>query len=99
IPQSNLAMEEDEKYGVQEETFEMVTSISPSANAVETGMQFLEGEKMKSNVTNACMMYSKEKKRLACIPCGHLAACVSCGQSVRTCPICLREITSAFNND
>ncbi|CAF3665067.1 unnamed protein product [Rotaria socialis] len=41
---------------------------------------------------NPCVLCSKEEKRLACIPCGHLAACVSCSQSLRSCPICRREI-------
>jgi hypothetical protein len=33
-----------------------------------------------------------EEKRLACMPCGHLATCVPCGHSLRSCPICRREI-------
>jgi hypothetical protein len=33
-----------------------------------------------------------EEKRLACIPCGHFATCVACGHSLRSCPICRREI-------
>jgi hypothetical protein len=33
-----------------------------------------------------------EEKRLACIPCGHLATCVPCAKSLRLCPICRREI-------
>jgi hypothetical protein len=29
-----------------------------------------------------------EEKRLACIPCGHLATCVPCGRSICSCPVC-----------
>jgi hypothetical protein len=42
--------------------------------------------------SNPCVVCLTEEKRLACIPCGHLAACISCSQSLRLCPICRREI-------
>jgi len=42
--------------------------------------------------SNPCVVCLTEEKRLACIPCGHLATCVSCGQSFRFCPICHRKI-------
>ena len=45
-----------------------------------------------STPSNPCILCQKEEKRLACIPCGHLATCVPCGQSLRACPICSREI-------
>ncbi len=41
---------------------------------------------------NPCVLCLTEEKRLACIPCGHLATCVPCGHSLRSCPICRREI-------
>ena len=41
---------------------------------------------------NPCLLCLTEEKRLACIPCGHLAACVPCAHSLRSCPICRREI-------
>ncbi len=41
---------------------------------------------------NPCVLCLTEEKRLACIPCGHLATCVPCGHSLRSCPICHREI-------
>jgi hypothetical protein len=41
---------------------------------------------------NPCVLCLTEEKRLACIPCGHLATCVSCGHSLRSCPICRRKI-------
>lgn len=43
-------------------------------------------------LVNPCAMCSKEEKRLACIPCGHLATCATCGQYVRSCPICHRGV-------
>jgi hypothetical protein len=45
-----------------------------------------------SSPTNPCVLCLTEEKRLACIPCGHLATCVPCGHSLRSCPICRREI-------
>ena len=46
----------------------------------------------KSSVHNPCVLCWNEEKRLACIPCGHLVVCVSCGQTIRTCPTCRKEI-------
>jgi hypothetical protein len=45
-----------------------------------------------SSRANPCVLCLEEEKRLACIPCGHLATCVPCGHSLRTCPICRRNI-------
>ncbi len=45
-----------------------------------------------STPSNPCVLCLTEEKRLACIPCGHLATCVPCGHSLRSCPICRREI-------
>ena len=39
-----------------------------------------------------CCICEKEEKRLACLPCGHLVACTTCGQTLRICPICHRHI-------
>jgi hypothetical protein len=43
-------------------------------------------------INNPCVLCGKEEKRLACIPCGHLASCVNCSNTLRTCPVCRREI-------
>ncbi|CAF1202295.1 unnamed protein product [Didymodactylos carnosus] len=45
-----------------------------------------------NGVSNLCVICFADEKRLACIPCGHLATCVPCGHSLRTCPICRRDI-------
>ncbi len=48
-------------------------------------------EKVQANdasSSNLCVLCLEEEKRLACIPCGHLATCVPCGHSLRSCPIC-----------
>ncbi|CAF1358156.1 unnamed protein product [Rotaria sordida] len=42
--------------------------------------------------SNLCILCLTEDKCLACIPCGLLATCVPCGRSLRTCPICRRDI-------
>lgn len=44
---------------------------------------------------NLCVLCLEEQRRLACIPCGHLATCVPCGHSLRSCPIC-RTAIDAF---
>ena len=51
-------------------------------------------EKQTENLqlSNPCVVCSEEEKKLACIPCGHLVACLSCGNSLRVCPMCRREI-------
>ncbi len=45
-----------------------------------------------SSASNPCVICYQDEKRLACIPCGHLTTCVPCSHSLRTCPICRREI-------
>jgi hypothetical protein len=45
-----------------------------------------------SSPVNPCVLCLTDERRLACIPCGHLATCVPCGHSLRSCPICRREI-------
>ncbi len=45
-----------------------------------------------SSPANPCVLCLTDERRLACIPCGHLATCVPCGHSLRSCPICRREI-------
>jgi hypothetical protein len=45
-----------------------------------------------SSAANPCVLCLEEEKRLACMPCGHLATCVPCGHSLRSCPICRRSI-------
>ena len=43
-------------------------------------------------VNNPCLVCKKAEKQLACIPCGHLATCVTCGHNIRTCPTCRKDI-------
>lgn len=50
-----------------------------------------EDTKTDTVVENPCVLCWKEEKRLACIPCGHLVACLSCQKTLRTCPICCRR--------
>jgi hypothetical protein len=51
-----------------------------------------QSEGNNSSPVNPCVLCLEEEKRLACIPCGHLATCVPCGHSLRSCPICRRGI-------
>jgi hypothetical protein len=63
---------------------------------VETATEQVQAEEpitdTKLTVNNPCVFCWKEEKRLACIPCGHLVACVNCSQTLRTCPVCRRSI-------
>ena len=59
---------------------------SPTINTI------LQSQTDASSPSNPCVLCLTEEKRLACIPCGHLATCVPCGHSLRSCPICRREI-------
>ena len=43
-------------------------------------------------LTNPCVLCLAVEKQVACIPCGHLVTCVPCSQSLRSCPICQREV-------
>ncbi|CAF1518266.1 unnamed protein product, partial [Didymodactylos carnosus] len=42
--------------------------------------------------TSMCTVCLTDERRLACMPCGHVATCVPCGHSLRTCPMCRRTI-------
>jgi hypothetical protein len=89
----------------QSATNESTASIESTSRAITTGSQ--EETKVTKPITssaseqnqtndsspvNPCVLCLMEEKRLACIPCGHLATCVPCGHSLRSCPICRREI-------
>ncbi|UJR15700.1 hypothetical protein I4U23_002634 [Adineta vaga] len=39
-----------------------------------------------------CNLCHADEKRLACMPCGHFYACVPCGQKLRSCMICHKDI-------
>jgi hypothetical protein len=79
---------------------EMTTSSSESNSNKEENKEMKStrvngsGQKNEDDVspTNPCVLCLSEEKRLACIPCGHLATCVPCGHSLRSCPICRRGI-------
>lgn len=58
----------------------------------KTGANESKKSTNESAPSNQCVLCWNEEKRLACIPCGHLATCVPCGHSLRSCPICRREI-------
>ena len=75
------------------------TNVTSSASKNdETYMKSVPTKNAVANDANAptlvnpCAICSKEEKRLACIPCGHLATCASCGQHVRSCPVCHRGV-------
>ncbi|CAF2210550.1 unnamed protein product [Rotaria magnacalcarata] len=68
-----------------------------AANNNENGVKITKqttsaDDRNQSTPSNPCVLCLTEEKRLACIPCGHMATCVACGHSLRSCPICRREI-------
>jgi hypothetical protein len=77
-------------------------SVASEGNPDESAMRTEEKKDIKTEKTtlprkghaddasssNLCVLCLEEEKRLACIPCGHLATCVPCGHSLRSCPIC-----------
>lgn len=46
--------------------------------------------------SNCCLACSKENRSIVFIPCGHLITCVSCGHSLKSCPICRSDIKALF---
>ncbi|CAF1387990.1 unnamed protein product [Rotaria sp. Silwood1] len=62
-------------------------TLQPTAIATEP-----EGSPDNPMPSNLCVLCFTEEKRLACIPCGHLATCVPCGHLLRLCPICRCDI-------
>lgn len=85
----------------QESTTESMTSSESMSKPTTPGSQgevktlkSITDQDNSANATpsNPCVLCLTEEKRLACIPCGHLATCVPCGHSLRSCPMCRREI-------
>lgn len=48
--------------------------------------------KNTESVSNPCALCLTEERKLACVPCGHLATCVPCGHSLKSCPLCRQPI-------
>lgn len=73
------------------------SNIRTEEKKQETVEKTKEAEKDASTekTENLCVLCLEEQRRLACIPCGHLATCVPCGHSLRSCPIC-RTAIDAF---
>ncbi|CAF1642756.1 unnamed protein product [Adineta ricciae] len=50
------------------------------------------GETKRAVINNPCLVCAEAEKCLACVPCGHLAICINCSQTLRVCPTCRRSI-------
>ncbi|CAF1122901.1 unnamed protein product [Adineta steineri] len=84
------------------ETRRQTTLLTESSNNINvqksTSSRFTENKQNVSNqkthllLLHLCILSNMERKCLACIPCTHLVVCTSCGQSLRLCPICRRDI-------
>jgi len=59
-----------------------------------TIVQKTKSEEPSASIQNPCLVCKTEEKRLACLPCGHLATCVPCGHSLRLCSVCRQKITA-----
>ncbi|CAF1373933.1 unnamed protein product [Didymodactylos carnosus] len=73
------------------------SSCSTSSMEANSSKTNVENSKEKaqhqtSAIAHPCVLCLTDEKRLACIPCGHLATCVPCGHSLKTCPLCRRDI-------
>ncbi|UJR15698.1 hypothetical protein I4U23_002632 [Adineta vaga] len=80
-----------------DENIEQSTTNIQSEKCSKTQNATGAGNKQADNATpsNPCVLCLEEERRLACMPCGHLATCVPCGHSLRSCPIC-RTAIDAF---
>lgn len=63
--------------------------ITPSKNKIESTVLKPSNTKLED-----CVICLTEERQVACMPCGHLCNCVSCGYSLSTCPICRQKIQS-----
>jgi activator of HSP90 ATPase len=59
------------------------------------GSQLAAKENTEISSDRLCVLCLSEERRLACLPCSHLAICVPCGHSLRSCPICRRKISAS----
>ncbi|CAF3558464.1 unnamed protein product [Rotaria sp. Silwood1] len=69
-----------------------VCQQTQSINTSSTNQVPQSNSPLDPTILNACLLCRREEKRLACIPCGHLVVCLSCGNSIRSCPTCRRQI-------
>ncbi|CAF3641548.1 unnamed protein product [Rotaria sp. Silwood1] len=87
---NNNAMETDSSSLINT-TNGSVFQPSSSSNQTSTKANEMNTESSESP-SNPCALCLTEERKLACIPCGHLATCVPCGHSLRTCPLCRQTI-------
>ncbi|CAF1182772.1 unnamed protein product, partial [Didymodactylos carnosus] len=85
---SEMASSTNESGSLRSSTLPMETN-SGNTNADK---EKEKSQHLASAGSNLCVLCLTDEKRLACIPCGHLATCVPCGHSLRTCPLCRRDI-------
>ncbi|CAF0868577.1 unnamed protein product [Adineta ricciae] len=81
---------------------EMAVSSDKKSEFVDRNSSKLDEIKSDSTTKNVvpkksdpCVLCLTEEKCLAFMPCGHVATCVPCGHSLRSCPMCRTE-TKAF---
>ncbi|CAF1389182.1 unnamed protein product [Adineta steineri] len=63
--------------------------IIPSKNQMS-----MSTSNSSSRKSDECLICLTEERQIACMPCGHFCACVSCGYSLRSCPVCRENIQS-----
>ncbi|CAF4451466.1 unnamed protein product [Rotaria sp. Silwood2] len=51
-----------------------------------------QNQSIKSFPSDPCVLCRTEEKQLFYLPCFHLATCIACGHSLRSCPICDQRI-------
>ena len=77
----------------QSSTNLMTNTIQYETNIIQsTSSTTTDEQQSDTTPSNLCVLCLEEEKRIACIPCGHLTTCAPCSHSLRSCPICRREI-------
>ncbi|CAF4061314.1 unnamed protein product [Rotaria sordida] len=91
---TDVEMSTSSESSVDEENSKKSTVKTDQKQDIKTAKITLpeKGPGTNPSSSNPCVLCLEEEKRLACIPCGHLATCVPCGHSLRSCPICRTEI-------
>ncbi|CAF0880673.1 unnamed protein product [Adineta steineri] len=73
---------------------DVIRSITTRLRMIQSTATGTQAQDLPRNLTpsNLCVLCLTEEKRLAYLPCGHLATCVPCGHTLRSCPICRCKI-------
>ncbi|CAF2402146.1 unnamed protein product [Rotaria sp. Silwood2] len=69
----------------------IVSTSKPTITSNECEIETTK-QRIDAALSNPCVLCLTEEKRIACMPCGHLVVCVSCSESLQSCPRCRQKI-------